>query len=674
MKFPFKLLSLSIISTLSLSGCIEVDDDGNKEVAESLRQQNQILTEQNQLLSQQEDEQHSVTISGIIIDTNQDVAVADGSATIAVLQGETVLLDGIETTDGLFTIADLPAQSDLTVYVTFADGSFVNRAFFITTPSTEGDAYFDLGTMVVSKPVEVTFSVLNNDTGEAIPGLEFVAHSYYGNRFSTAANYAHVSSYDNTTQTYTIILPRDFGLSLRAIVDLDNNGEPDFGISEGTGNAYINNEVLYVSSPQELDGTSLRLKQSAELTSENKTIRITLVNEDGELIPDAAFTIFENNQQPAYDDSSEQYSVDTLFDGNLTLTMPGFTSGETYYRTGSVAITRSINNITGQTWLRVSTNGFSSNSHYEIADDAELSLVLVAQSIDPTVNVDTETVASFLSQADFSYTIYYSSPVQVDEANVALTYESLEIIVGDESDTDAVPSGYTQVRSVEEEVPLSLTTGLNNTQVILTPDSPLPANTEHQYTIGMLMDVSTGLQFELNDDEVSFTTPVSATAVFDINDILVDNENYYTNGSLIVTENSAGVPSEQSEYRASVYFYLPPSIETLNYLILNLVSYTRDGTEYQQSRTLEVVMNGDVNYSPYVGLNIASNEILDANYAYSRFIRGATLDTGDLVYRVGSTLYLGDNKPENVNSVRFNYEYQTNEGVTASGVMELPVR
>ncbi|GGF69140.1 hypothetical protein [Alteromonas lipolytica] len=674
MKFPLKLLSLSIISTLSLSGCLEVDDDGNKEVAESLRQQNQILTEQNQLLSQQEEEQHSVTISGVIIDTNQDEAVADGSAIITVLQGETVLTDGIETSDGLFTIEDLPTQSDLTVYVTFADGSFVNRAFFITTPSAEGEAYFDLGTMAVSKPVEVTFSVLNNDTGDAISGLEFVAHSYYGNRFSTAANYAHVSSFDDTTQTYSITLPRDFGLSLRAIADLDNDGEPDFDIADGTGNAYFNNEVLYVSSPQELEGTALRLVQLADLVPEEKTIRITLVNEDGELIPDAAFTIFENNQQPAYDDSSEQYSVDTPFDGHLSLTMPGFTSGETYYRTGSVSINRSTDSITGQTWLRVSTNGFSSNSYYEVADNAELSLVLVAQSIDPTVDIDIETVASFLSQDDFSYTVYYSSPVQVDEANVSLTYESVEIIVGNESDTDAVPAGYTRVRTTEAEVALSLTTGLNNTQLILTPDSALPANTEHQYTIGMLTDVSSGQQFELYEDEISFTTPVSATAVFDINDIIADNENYYTNGSLIVSENSAGVSSEQYEYRDSVYFYLPTSIETLNYLILNLVSYTDDGYEYQENRTIEVVMDGDVNYSRYVGLNIASNEILDANYTNYRFIRGATLDTGDLVYRVSSSFYLGDNKPESVNTVRFNYEYQTNEGVTASGVMELPVR
>lgn len=79
MKFSKQHVVIALLIALSLTGCIEVEDDSNDGLVEMLSQQNQILSDQNNLLDQQnetEQETHSVTFAGGIAEIISDTGVS----------------------------------------------------------------------------------------------------------------------------------------------------------------------------------------------------------------------------------------------------------------------------------------------------------------------------------------------------------------------------------------------------------------------------------------------------------------------------------------------------------------------------------------------------------------------------------------------------------------------
>lgn len=671
MKINKKLAPIPLFVSLALTGCIEVDDDSNDGVVDALNQQNSVLTEQNNLLSEQlENSQVSVTITGAVMDVDSELPIA--SANVTVYQGENEIAQGATNENGVFSIESLPASTDVTVVVSSADDTYIDRAFFMSTiPVSTGEGYDDIGTLMVSKPVNVAFSVVDAQSGDAVTGLEFRGFSYSGTAGSTVNNFAHETSFNEETQQYEITLPKDLNVTLRADIDQDDDGEADFAFSN-SDNVIISEDMLFILRANELEDTDIALSETEDADVEQKSVSITLLDEQGNTVDAASFNYVdaESTINAEFDETSQQYVIDIPFDGYATLDMPSFAVDGTTYSTGSVSLSRQINSQTEQSAIRVSTNGFNSNSYYVIADEADLALVLVLREVQPESTV--ELITSNVSASDYAYSVYYSEAVQIAESEVSLTFNDINVIRGNDSTEDTVPAGSTNILSESVEVEVSAATSLNGVKHTFTPTDVLSANTSYTYSIGEVTPVSGGVAGDVYGDEIEFTTPVDSNLVFNINDLKLDNRNYYTNGALIVSENTAGVANTAFDFSNNVNILLPASVETLNYLVLNFQSYNEFGSDFSFTRQEVLVQDGNIFLSRYFALDVAENENVN-NQTNTSLMLGSTAEDSTYVYGDFMYLYLRDNTASDPVTVTFTYEYQTKGGESASGTLTLPV-
>lgn len=679
MKYSPTLISLSVISALSVSGCIEVDDDSNRDLVNSLNQQNAILEEQNELITEQNEAGKSVTISGSVLDIASGSPVLSASTKIEVLQGDTLLTTVQTNESGDFTIEGLPSASDLTLFVTSDDDQFMERAFFITTTSaSDADVYDDIGYLEVSQAVTVSFSLTDSETGEPLTGLSFRGYSHEGTS-SKSYDYAHVSSYDEETGLYTVTLPESIDVTLSAIIDADGDSLRDYEINSAVGvEAYVSGTYLNLASANTMESsTEITLEAAEESVEESKNIYITLLGENGDLLEGAEFYSEETGLTSTYNTETQQYEMTLPFNGSISVTMPSLTVDGSTFSSGTLSIYDRTDSQTGETSLLLYANGFSSNAQYTIPDTADISLTLVGDTVNANSNL--QVVTNFFSFEDYSNTVYYSEAVNIAEEEVSLKYDDIEIVFGNDSADDSIPEGYTDLSVVEKEVPVTVELDQNNVRLTVTPQETLLPNTDYIYTVGAVSAQSDGIAVELYDDDVNFTTALDTESnAFDINDVFVDNSNYYSNGSILVAENTAGVASDRSEFQSQADLYFPTTIESLNYLIMRLTSYTEDNTVYTSSESYSVVVDGETYSSArYLGLQVAYNEtVYDNDISYPTYIAyGSTLATGSYAYRLSTDVYsINDNQAGSTNTLTFSYEYQTKDGVTETGTITLPVR
>lgn len=671
MKINKKLAPIPLFVSLALTGCIEVDDDSNDGVVDALNQQNAVLTEQNNLLAEQiENNQTSVTLAGAVVDTSTDTPLE--GLNVAVYQGNTVVAEGVTSENGGFNLEGLPASADLTVVVSSVDESYLERAFFITTgPVDSGGGYDDIGIVGVSAPVEVEFSVTDAQSGEAISGLSFIGFSFSGSSTSNVFDFAHESEFNDETQTYQITLPRDLNVTLRANIDIDDDGEADFDFTNN-GNVNISGDTLFIYEASEFTEGEISLSQHDEAAAEEKTVVISLIDNMGEPLAGAEFMMdmFEDTYTSEYDEESGSYELVVPFDGGISFEMSSFQVGDITYSTGSINLSRSTRYATGETSINVNTSGFESNSHYSVADSEIINLVLVPTEVEPQATV--EVITTNVNPSSFAYSVYYSEAVDIDLDEVSLTYDQVSIVRGNESADDSVPNGFTYILSEEASVELSQNVALSGVKHTFTPATELQANTNYRFAIGEVSPTSGGVSANVYGDDYSFTTPTDETAEFDINALKLDNSNFYSNGSVIVSENTAGVSNSANNYGNSVSILLPTSVESLNYLIINFESYTEYGNQYAFVNSYELVRDENIFMQRQFAINVAQNESI-SNQSGMSYLRGTTVADGEYIYRDSIGLYLEDNTAENPVSATFSYEYQTKAGENASGKLTLPI-
>ena len=671
MKLNKKLAPIPLFVSLALTGCIEVDDDSNDGVVDALNQQNAVLTEQNNLLAEQlENSQTSVTLSGLVIGVDSETPV--DNVLVTVYQGESVLAENVEADNGQFTIEGLPSSSDLTVVASTSDGSYMSRAYFITTaPVSTGEGFDDIGTLMLSEPVNVTFSVMDESTGEAVSGLSFTGFSYSGVATSNVFDFAHSTTFNEETQQYDITLPKDLAVTLRADIDLDDDGAADFATAS-LDFVSIVDDKMYIYNANELDASEITLGEPEVIVDEEKSLSITLIDTQGNVLDEAAFIVEIEDEtiNSSFDSEAQVHEMTVPFNNYSDIEMPSFTSDDVTYSTGRISLSRYTTSQTNETRISVNLSGYDSNSYYSIADEDTLNLVLVAREVVPSSTV--EFITSNLNSDDFAYSVFYSEAVSIDSEEVSLVYEDVTVTRGNDSADDTVPAGYTYVRSTDREVSVTASQALGGIKHTFTPDEALQGNTSYRYEIGEVTPASGTLATELYEDEYSFTTPAGDAGDFDINSLVLDNFNYYTNGAVIVSENTAGVANPAYPYSRNVSVLLPTSIESLNYLILNTQSYSENGNVYTRERQYEIVRDGYVSATSYLALDVAENEIVDNNSSENIMV-GTTATDGSHVYRRSINIYLEDNTADYPVTVTFSYEYQTKEGETGSGTMTLPV-
>lgn len=672
MKINKKLAPIPLFVSLALTGCIEVDDDSNDGVVDALNQQNAVLEEQNNLLAEQlENNETAVTLSGLVVSADSEMPV--DNLLLTVYKGASILVENLEAEEGRFEIENLPASSDLTIVASTSDDSYVSRAFFITTRSVNsGEAFDDIGTLKISKPVNVRFSITNVDTGLNVAGLSFTGFSYLGNATSNVGEFAHQSTYLTETEEYEITLPRDFNVTLQANIDFDDDGVADY-LSTPSDSIGIAGENLFIYRASSFQQSELQLRDNVPVLPEQKSLAITLIDSAGNVLSDATFTadIDDEAFDSSFNAESQLHELTVPFDNYVDLEMPSFSIGDTTYSSGNITLRRETVDGTDQTRIRVSGYGFSSNTSFYINDETSLNLVLVAREVEPFSSL--EVITKTLDRDSYEYSVFYNEAVSIADEEVSLTFQDITVTRGNDSDSDGVPLGYTYVERVTQEVAIISSPSLGGIKQTFSPAETLRGNTSYEFNIGQVMPLAGGASTTVYNDDLSFTTGPSEENAFSINDVTIDNTNYYSNGAIIISENSAGEPNTANNNDGSVRFMFPVSVESLNFLNITTQSYTEGEDSFDYVRRLEIVRNGNVRVSRRFALAVAANESVDTD-SYVSLLRGSAIEDSTYIYTENAYLTLGDNTAEMPSSVTFFYEYQTKDGVNDSGTLTLPVQ
>ncbi len=198
MKYP--KVAIAVLCCFLLNACLEVEDSSNHELFNTLQAQNEILTAQQVT--------NTVAINGLVINAEDGQAISNASITVK--RGSVIVAENISVTNGSFELDGLSPDSDLEIIVSSADDQFMQRVFYVNTgSSTPGEAFKDMGEFQVSEALHLELSALKSAANMPLDTLEFEASSVSGSG-STALGYKHLSTFDEASGVFTIIIPRYF--------------------------------------------------------------------------------------------------------------------------------------------------------------------------------------------------------------------------------------------------------------------------------------------------------------------------------------------------------------------------------------------------------------------------------------------------------------------------------
>lgn len=666
----FTQILLLSASLSILNGCIEVDDDGNEAAAVALQEQNEILREQ----LDQSQQTNTVSFTGVVV--NADEREAPMAATVLVRTANKIFADNISTTNGQFTVSGLPADSSIEVVLSSDSNDFLTRAYFLNTGnSTSGEAEKDFGEFRVSRGQEHEISILKAEDNMPITGLEFVANSSV-NTGSNSDSYLHKSTFDDVNGVYKITLPTEFNIRVSASLDLDKDGTIDYEPETGR---YVSglSISLFVNELSDLPELLFSEPQDQQANLSDIQFRIAIVDQQANPLAEAKVMIQNeiDESESTYDAASGQHVLDTKLKetfNRINLEIPAFTANDVNYASMSISLNENSDGV-----FSVRIDGSSNFSRYDIVRKDLIELVAAPQEI---VNPVTDLEVVFRSDpslaTDNSLTVFYSQAVAVAESSISLfDLDAVSVTKGNDSDTDIVLPGTTLVTGGETKA-VAAAMSLNNTKLTVTPSATLQADREYRYNVSTLQIIGSAFDVDVNgDDSVSFTTQnIDSNKVFEITDIKLDNQNYYTNGNLINAVNTAGVDSSSFERRRNTYLYLPDSISQLKTLEINQTGYVENNVARLDFRTYAIVRNGQIQSNDKVILiSLAENENLVTSELRTNVITGTALADVDAIYRYGSLEYLADDKAGSTNSISFEYAYETKAGEIVTGTITLPV-
>jgi len=646
-----------------LTACLEVENDSNDDVVQALEAQNQILSESNKT----NNETLSVALTGIILNAFDKTEIP--SANITVVAADVVIHDNLVFTGGEFKLENLPVRADIELIISSSDNSFIPRTFFMNT----GYAYaantpYDIGAFLVSEGIDVQVAVINTSTGLPLSTLEFVGYSHNGSS-SRAHKYKHVSAYDEANGVYNITLPKFIDTSIRANLDINKDGEKDF-FPESNENAYGND--LRLSSANSQESFTLYVEEETPLTEVE--YRISLIDESANVITGAALLATGSDgveSTSTFDEASDQYVISAMFDDTSVIEVPSFSINDIDYESASIQFSKNDDES-----LNVRIYGTSQNVYYKIPNTNVVELAIMPRVINYSVtDLKVVTAANEVNSVDHSFSVFYSQPITASANSLSLTNTSgFTVVKGDDDTNDVVLPG-TTILTGGVDVPVTFETSLNKTKLTIKPVNTLTLGQSYTYNVNSLVVAATEDSVDINGDSLSFSIENSSDVAFDINDVHLDNNNYTTNGTAIITANSAGDGVNPYNYDRNAYLYLPSSINTLQSLSFRQVSVTQDGASSNLIRNYIFVKDG----SPYsissVGLvQLAQNENVVKENIYIDIESGTAQADSQKVYRAYTYVYVSDDLDSSENSLTFEYAYETKAGVVATGVITIPVQ
>lgn len=669
-----------VLSALLMTGCLDVkDNDANQELASAVQAQNEILKEQS--LS-------SHNLVGMLENTSKDGSLAGAKVELKV--GSQSFVASTINADGSFELLKLPFNSDYTLHVTSADNAFLNRVVYGTTRSVSpGISTYNIGTVYVSKGVEKTIAIVDADTKESITGLTFYTYVHTTQDGRDVDNYlsqAYASTYDAENGTYKLTLPADLLDYVSVSFDLDGDKHNDYRALSNSFNQITNpnQTVSFLTRSDYLleQDTILLEKNNLELAKELQ-IRLSLIDKETNSLLDVSLSILNDNDKSftaVYDTETNQYVADVTYNESIRILMPSFTQGDKYFESNQASINRQNNAI------QVNIDGFNRNgalnSNYYMVDldESVIDLVLGAREIDAQTPIEIVNVSP-VSELTQEYNVFYSQAIGVLENSASLTQkDKLVVTLGNASVDDLWVAGTTLISEKDIKLPVETNLTLNNTKLTIKPKNELEKGFTYQYEIGKVSDVKNELAADVNgDDSNEFEIKKTLATTFDINSLVLENNNYFNNGVLITASNTAGTTSSTFENSQEVILMFPEnaSLDMFENFTLKVISYIDDGVVRNNFDTYRLVSNGSVIQllRKYHVVQLASNEAV----VYDNINSGTVMLGSNLSNGVGFGLnlgynYLSDNVTGNENSMTFEYSYELKTGEIKTGTIKFLVQ
>ncbi|AQS35551.1 hypothetical protein Sps_00331 [Shewanella psychrophila] len=661
-------LAMAISATLTLSACLEVEDNKNNDaVVAALEAQNQLLQDQNNASAK------PITLSGTLIGATEGVALSDAQVSIKFAEGWST---PVSITDSKLFLDKQPANSDFMLKVESPSGSFVTMAYKgMTKGGAQGQLVSqDLGEITLGKPKEKLLTLLHSGENTYVEGLDlypvYVVDDYPNYYMSYPLKLQQpefTADFTKEIGEYKLILPEGIPTEIHANLDIDSDGINDFELELGQNGS---TSKLLSSSKIWAEGL-LYLKEVNQL--KEYSLRLTLLNGEGEALGGARVSSANNDHGNAYfeyDSTSGQYVLDVAYRGALNVEIPSFKVGTLNYTSAEVSI--------NQTEFEQQYNVYISDSQYHsfltevVAGELNLVVNLSTFSYQsPSIKVLSKTTRN----TDFE--IFYSAPVAlVEEEDIQTSVmlvatDSVKVIPGNIQNEEGVSPGTTYLMSEHKIIGTDVALSLNGTKLTASPVDEL-IDGEYQYRVGELVNVIASNEEDVYNDD---SNPLYVYNIsFNINDVVLDNRNFTTNGSLIVSKNTADetVICGWCGASNSVSLYFPTSINNLHELTLTMTSYKEHGVSNDYHNEIKVVVAGELySTSKQYLLKAAQNENINSSSIYPQ--TGTSLESG---YRYSNYTYLHleDDVVNNENSATFDYSYTTKEGVHQTGTMTYKVK
>jgi len=669
-----------VLSALLMAGCLDVkDNDANQELASAVKAQNEILKEQNK---------SSLKIIGTLENVSAEGTL--NGAKVALKVGSEVFSATVINADGSFFIENVPFGSDYQLHITSSENSFYNSIVYGTTRSQQSNAITqNIGNLYLSKSITKEVKVVDFDTKESISGLTFYSyvHSIRSDREGDVDGYvvqSYASTYSEETGMYSITLPEDSYNSIRVSLDLDNDKKDDFEPLSSAFNRVFNPNLTYsytISNVNLLEQETVFLKKANLNADKNLTVRISLIDKNLGSLLEAPLAIMNEDDRSfdlVYDTENNQYVADVSYKSSIDILLPSFTKDDITFESNSAMISRSNDA------LQVSTDGINQSgnlqyNHYNLDLDASVvDIVLAVREIDPQTPIQV-IAASPVNESTYAYNVFYSQPISLLDGNIFIVQKGkIDVTFGNDSNTDFWIDGSTLIKKIDMGTFVDSTLSLNGTKLTLTPKSALEKGYNYEYQIGKINDVNNETDADVsNDDSRDFAVAIDIPTLFDINSLILDNNNYMNNGTPIVTVNTASVAAPVSNSSQTVSLILPTQLDKIfENFTLKRVSYTRDGISNISVEKYTIVSKGQAYLAGATHfLKLASNEdVIYENISSGSFKHGTSLDNGQYITFNPSYYSFNDHTAGNENSMTFEYNYELKSGEVASGTLKLLVQ
>ncbi|KAF7781904.1 hypothetical protein PRUB_b1274 [Pseudoalteromonas rubra] len=674
--FKYSKVALGIATCFALTGCLEVEDnDDNQKLVEQLEQQNSIIQEQLDLTKQQHEiTQAPITITGNVVSASEGLSANDAS--ISVLVGgqwrDSVAVDE----QGQFTVAKLPANTEVLVKVSSTSDAFLTRYFAINTPNSSitREVSHDLLDLEVSAGYTKEFTVLESGTGENLKALSIWASDIVVDEGMQSQSiprdayleqitkeYGQKAVFNEDKGVYQITLAKDLPSALYYQADINEDKIADYR-PEFTNYNTDTDSMMLVSADNVMDTDTFHLEP---IEQQAYTLALTVLDQDGNVI-EVDRVVAQGNDMGAQfatlNAETGQYELDAKYFGDLTLQIPGFVRGDVAFSSATVHIF-DYNEQNGS--YRVNTNGSSIT-----VDLVNNTLNLVVSVFDNLVEETSVTLvqSKAMHTAEDYAELYFNVPVAV-EANSVKLNKSRDIVISSEN-------GITTVVAQPVTVAASTSTDLNNTRLRITPETTLEVGSSYSVELSEIQNLASG-KTENIYYRPGFTL-IQSDSDFEPGSIVADNNNYLENDKLITTKNSAGEESQHHRPYSSVDLYLPINFSNVEHFGIQLTGYTDDGEQHDYNRDISIIESGQI--VTWNGVEVvrthqlAHNEHINYTYHYTELKAGTTLTNGNYV-RVRTHVALNDNTTETTNEVSFTYRLQLKDDKTIkTGTMTLPVK